>query len=94
MSMHLSLNVTVGWFIQLFVGKVVMSYRSHPSFEFIKLTQKSGRSLTTPLKLKMIIPLIVGAIGDNPGIPHAMLWEILKPYANDYALMDSILQEG
>jgi hypothetical protein len=42
----------------------------------------------------MIVPLIVGAIGDNPGLPFVILREILKPYANDYALTDNILQEG
>ncbi len=42
----------------------------------------------------MVVPLIVGAVAENPGIQYQCLWEILKPYANDYALLDSILQEG
>jgi hypothetical protein len=42
----------------------------------------------------MIVPCIVGAVGENPGIPYHLLWKILKPYANDYVLTNSILQEG
>jgi hypothetical protein len=42
----------------------------------------------------MVVPLIVGVVAENPGIQYQCLQEILKPYANDYVLLDSILQEG
>ena len=53
-----------------------------------------SRSLTTPLKSKMIVPIIMDAIRDNPGMPYPLLREILKPYAQDYSCTDSLLQEG
>ena len=52
------------------------------------------RKLITPLKSKMVVPIILGAVADNPGKNYQPLREILKPYANDYTLTDSILQEG
>jgi hypothetical protein len=65
-----------------------------PKFRVDPSDTGSRRSLTTPLKSKMIVPVIVGAVAENPGIPYQLLREILKPYANNYALTDSILQEG
>ncbi len=65
-----------------------------PKFRVDPSDTGSRRSLTTPLKSKMIVLVIVGVVAENPGIPYQLLREILKPYANDYALMDSILQEG
>ena len=53
-----------------------------------------SRLLTTPLKSKKIVPIIMGTIKDNPGILYPLLREILKPYAQDYACTDSLLQEG
>ena len=52
------------------------------------------RTVTTPLKAKMIVPIILGAVAEMPGIQYQSLREILKPYVKDYALTDSILQEG
>jgi hypothetical protein len=42
----------------------------------------------------MVVPIILGAVAKTPGIAYQSLREILKPYAKDYALTDSILQEG
>jgi hypothetical protein len=52
------------------------------------------RSLTTPLKAKMDVLIILDAVAEMPGIAYQSLREILKPYAKDYALTDSILQDG
>jgi hypothetical protein len=52
------------------------------------------RALTTPLKSKMVVPIILGAVAETPGITYQSLREILKPYTKDYAVTDSILQEG
>ncbi len=51
-------------------------------------------TLITPLKAKMVVPIILGAVAELPGITYQSLKEILKPYAKDYALTDNILQEG
>jgi hypothetical protein len=52
------------------------------------------RTLTTPLKAKMVVLIISGAVAETPEIAYQSLREILKPYAKDYVLTDSILQEG
>ncbi len=52
------------------------------------------RTLTTPLKAKIVVPIILGAVAETPGIAYQSLREMLKPYAEDYPLMDSVLQEG
>ena len=53
------------------------------------------RTLTTPLKAKMVVLIILGAvIAETPRIAYQSLREILKPYAKGYALTDSIMQEG
>jgi hypothetical protein len=55
---------------------------------------RKKRALTTPLKSKMVVPIILGAVAETPGITYQSLREILKPYTKDYAVTDSILQEG
>ena len=42
----------------------------------------------------MIAPIIASAVEETPGISYLMMREILKPYANDYAVTDNILQDG
>ena len=41
----------------------------------------------------MLVPIILNAVGANPGIPYPYLRELLFSYAKPYALTDSILQE-
>ena len=48
----------------------------------------------TPLKSKMVVPIILGAVSEKPGITYQSLREILKPYAKDYAVTDAILQDA
>jgi hypothetical protein len=33
-------------------------------------------------------------IKETPGLPYQMMHEILKPYFNEYTLLNNILQEG
>ena len=42
----------------------------------------------------MLVPLILGLIGDNPGCTNKTLQDFLKPYGKEYAFMESILQES
>jgi hypothetical protein len=51
-------------------------------------------ALRTPLKSKWAVPYITKAVLDNPTISYQMMRELMKPYANDYALTDSILQDA
>jgi hypothetical protein len=52
------------------------------------------RGLQTPFKSKWIGHLLQTAIKETPGLPYQMMHEILKPYFNEYALSNNILQEG
>ena len=52
------------------------------------------RSVMTPLKSTMVVPIILGAVSEKPGITYQTLREILKPYAKDYAVTDAILQDA
>ncbi len=51
-------------------------------------------TLLTPIKSKYVVPLIQAAIGNNSGITYQAMRDIMKPYAKDYALIDSGLQEA
>ena len=66
-----------------------------PSFKVMEAEIREGRrALSTPLKAKMIVPIITNAVAGNPGIPYQFLRELLSPYAHSYAISDAILQEG
>jgi hypothetical protein len=60
----------------------------------IPLELQSGRSIGTPLKSKMLVPIILNAVAGNPGIPSRYLRELFSKYVRSYALTDSILQEA
>ncbi len=51
-------------------------------------------TLRTPIKSKYVVPFIKAAVGNNPGMVYQTMRDIMKPYANDYALTDSVLQEA
>ncbi len=38
--------------------------------------------------------LLWTAIKEAPGLPCQMIWEILKPYMNDYTMTNNILQDA
>ena len=65
-----------------------------PNFRVTAPELRSGRSIATPLKSKMLVPIILNAVAANPGIPYRFLRELLSSYARAYALTDSILQEA
>jgi hypothetical protein len=60
----------------------------------VKCMNISELKLCTPLWSKMIAPIIANAVEETPGISYQMMREILKPYANNYAITDNILQDG
>jgi hypothetical protein len=51
-------------------------------------------ALRKHIRSKYVVPFIKAAIGDNPGMAYQAMRDIIKPYAKDYALTDSVLQEG
>jgi hypothetical protein len=51
-------------------------------------------SMRTPIGAKFVVPIIKDAVADNPGIPYQSIQEIIKPYAKEYTLIDSIVQDA
>jgi hypothetical protein len=51
-------------------------------------------SLRTPIKSKYIVPFIKEAVSNNPSISYRAIKELMRPYAKDFALTDSVLQEA
>ncbi len=60
----------------------------------VKCMNISESKLRTPLRSKMIAPIIVNAIEETPGISYQMMTEILKPYANNYAITLRKITQG
>jgi hypothetical protein len=54
----------------------------------------SKQSLHTPIKSKYVVFIIQAAIGSNSEIRYQAMRDIMKPYAKDYALADSIPQDA
>jgi hypothetical protein len=65
-----------------------------PQYRVTEPELTNRRAVTMPLKSRMIVPIILNAVGANPGIPYPFLRELLFAYAKPYALTDSILQEA
>ena len=43
---------------------------------------------------KFVVAIIKDAVADNPGITYQSIREIMKPYAKEYTLTDSIVQDA
>lgn len=51
-------------------------------------------SARTPFRSKWFAPIIQGAVLENPGASYSVLKEMIRPYANDYAITDSLVQQS
>ena len=47
-----------------------------------------------PIGAKFVVPIIKDTVADNPGITYQSIREIMKPYAEEYTLTDSIVQDA
>ena len=47
-----------------------------------------------PIGAKFVVPIIKNAVADNPGIAYQSIREIMKSYAKEYTLTDSIVQDA
>jgi hypothetical protein len=84
-----------GWVVHTAVcreGDVLQippKYRFDPS-----MTERKKGFLRIPIKAKFVITIIKDAVADNPGINYQSIQEMMKPYAKEYTLMDSIAQDA
>ena len=63
-------------------------------YDALSANDRKQSVLQTPIKSKWVVPFITKAIAENPTISYKMMRELMKPYANDYALTGSILQNA
>ncbi len=58
------------------------------------MTEMKKGFLRIPIKAKFVITIIKDAVADNPGISYQFIQEMMKPYAKEYILTDSIVQDA
>jgi hypothetical protein len=72
------------------VLQIPPKYRVDPSI----VETKKG-FLCIPIQAKFVITIIKDAVADNPGIRrYQSIRELMKPYAKEYTLTDSIVQDA
>ncbi len=93
---HATVYEHVGWCIHAAVCREGDDILKIPPRDRVDLsvvgTQKGY--LRISIKAKMIVPIIREAVADNPGISYKSIREIMKPYAKEFTLTDSIVQDG
>ncbi len=86
----------VGWRVQTAIcceGDHIL--KIPPKDKYNAAIEKDRKhALCTPIKSKYVVSFIKAAVGDNPGMAYQAMRDIMKPYAKDYALTDSVLQEA
>ncbi len=58
------------------------------------MTKMKKGFLHIPIKAKMVVHIIKNAVADNPGISYQSIQEMMKSYAKEYTLTDSIVQDA
>jgi hypothetical protein len=86
----------VGWRVQTSIcreGDDIL--KIPPKDKYDAAIEKDGKhTLRTPIKSKYVVPFIKAAISNNPRMAYQAMRDIMMPYAKDYALNDSVLQEA
>jgi hypothetical protein len=59
-----------------------------PSYDNTKAALKS------PLFYKWLVPIFRARIAKDPGVDYGSLRDLLRPYANDYAITNAVIQKG
>ena len=93
---HTTLYENTGWRVHTAIcreGDDTLQIPPLHRVDLESLSEKKGY-LRIPIKARMIAPLIKEAVGENPSITYQAIREIMKPYAKEYTLTDSIVQDG
>ncbi len=86
----------VGWRVQTAIcweGDDILEIPPKDKYD-VAIEKDRKHALCTPIKSKYVVPFIKAAVGNNPGVAYQAIRDIMKPYAKDYALTDSVLQEA
>jgi hypothetical protein len=67
-----------------------------PPKDWIEQSEKETKkgSMHIPIGAKFVVTIIKDTVADNPGISYQSIQEIMKPYAKEYTLTDSIVQDA
>jgi hypothetical protein len=85
----------VGWTVHTAICQDEDILKIPPKDKYNAAIEKNRKhAICTPIKSKYLVPFIQGAVDNNPGITYQAMGDIMKPYAKDYALTDSVLQEA
>jgi hypothetical protein len=85
-----------GWVVHTAVcreGDDVLQIPPKDRIEQLVMETKKG-SMRIPIGAKFVVAIIKDAVADNPGITYQSIREIMKPYAKEYTLTDSIVQDA
>ena len=85
-----------GWVVHTAVcreGDDVLQIPPKDWIEGLAMETKKG-SMRIPIGAKFVVLIIKDAVAYNPGITHQSIREIVKPYAKEYTLTDSIVQDA
>ena len=94
---HATMHEHVGWRVHSAICRECEDdpFKIPPRYTLDPAVVASKKNyLRIPIKAKMIVPTIKDAVADNPGITYQCIREIMKPYAKEYTLTDSIVQDG
>jgi hypothetical protein len=93
---HATVYENVGWCIHAAVCRECDDILKIPPRDRIDLSVVVSNKgyVRIPIKAKMIVPIIRAAVADNPGITYQSIREIMKPYAKELTLTESIIQDG
>jgi hypothetical protein len=93
---HASVYENSGWHVHQAICREGDDYFKIPSKDIVDpeiVVAKKGY-LRIPIKAKFLVAIIKNAVSENPGITYQSIREIMKPYAKEYTLTESILQDG
>ena len=85
-----------GWVVHSAVcreGDDVLQIPPKDRIELSEMETKKGK-MRIPIGAKSLVPIIKDAVSDNPGVTYQSIREIMKPYAKEYTLTDSVVQDA
>ena len=85
-----------GWVVHTAVCREGGDVLQTPPKDWIdqsEIETKKG-SMRIPIGAKFVVPIIKDAVADNPWITYQSIREIMKSYAKEYTLTDSIVQDA
>ena len=94
-SVNATFHEHSGWVVHTAIcreGDDVLQIPPKDWIDQSEIETKKG-SMGIPIGAKFVVPIIKNAVADNPGIAYQSIREIMKPYAKENTLTDSIVQE-